>query len=104
MEREYTALIKRRQLYEGACELSWAQYFKYRERHPDCTPLSEDGNCGASHPLLLPNDFERKPQAFKMLDNAVSLMLANFAPPRFLITSYKPFEDASATIFRHALA
>jgi hypothetical protein len=42
MEREYTALIKRRQLYEGACDLSWAQYFKYREQHPDCASLSEN--------------------------------------------------------------
>ena len=42
MEREYTAMIKQRTLYEGACELSWEQYFKYRDQHPDCTPLSQD--------------------------------------------------------------
>jgi ParB/RepB/Spo0J family partition protein len=42
MEQEYTALIKNRALYEGACELSWAQYFRYRDEHPDCTRLDDD--------------------------------------------------------------
>jgi ParB-like chromosome segregation protein Spo0J len=41
-ECRYTAMIKQRTLYEGACELSWQQYFKYRDQHPDCTPLSQD--------------------------------------------------------------
>jgi hypothetical protein len=40
IEQEYTGLIKNRQLYEGACELSWEQYFKYRDQHPDCEPLT----------------------------------------------------------------
>jgi hypothetical protein len=41
-EDHYTTLIKQRQLYEGACELSWEQYFKYRDEHPDLPPLSPD--------------------------------------------------------------
>jgi hypothetical protein len=41
-ERAYTRLIKTRTLYEGACELSWQQYFEYREVHPECEPLSSD--------------------------------------------------------------
>jgi hypothetical protein len=42
-ERKYTALIKQRQLYEGACDLAWARYFEYRDAHPKCAPLgSED--------------------------------------------------------------
>jgi hypothetical protein len=42
VEREYTGLIKHRLLYEGACELSWEQYSKYRDQHPDCTALTPD--------------------------------------------------------------
>jgi hypothetical protein len=41
-EREYTALIKQRRLYEGACELAWARYFEYRDAHHDCEPLTAD--------------------------------------------------------------
>jgi hypothetical protein len=41
-EQEYTRLIKSRELYEGACDLSWEEYFTYRGQHPDCTPLSRD--------------------------------------------------------------
>jgi hypothetical protein len=41
-ERKYTNLIQRRKLYEGACKLSWAEYFEFREAHPDCTPLTSD--------------------------------------------------------------
>jgi hypothetical protein len=36
-EREYTALIQDRALYEGACQLSWGQYFKT----PSSATLSE---------------------------------------------------------------
>jgi ribosomal protein L17 len=39
-EQAYTRLIKTRSLYEGACELSWAEYFEYREAHPGCEPLA----------------------------------------------------------------
>jgi hypothetical protein len=39
-EQAYTGLIKRRQLYEGACGLSWAEYFEYRDQHPECDPLT----------------------------------------------------------------
>jgi hypothetical protein len=42
IESRYTALIKGRKLYEGACDLSWARYFEYREEHPECAPLSEE--------------------------------------------------------------
>src|ERR1700738_422482 len=42
MEQKYTTLIKNRELYHGACELSWGQYFKYRDRHPDLSPLDQD--------------------------------------------------------------
>jgi hypothetical protein len=41
-EKAYTRLIKARQLYEGACDLSWEQYFKYRDEHPDLPPLTPD--------------------------------------------------------------
>jgi len=41
-ERKYTALIKNRKLYEGACELAWEMYFKFRDEHPDCEPLTPD--------------------------------------------------------------
>ena len=42
MEHECTAMIKQRTLYEGACDLSWPMYFKYREEHPDLPPLTSD--------------------------------------------------------------
>ena len=32
-EQACTDLIKTRQLYEGACGLSWAEYFEYRQHH-----------------------------------------------------------------------
>jgi hypothetical protein len=41
-EQEYTSRIKQRRLYEGACDLSWEQYFKFRDQHPDCEPLTPD--------------------------------------------------------------
>ena len=41
-ERRYTALIKRRELYAGACDLAWTRYFEFRDAHPDCMPLSEE--------------------------------------------------------------
>jgi hypothetical protein len=42
-ERKYTALIKQRELYEGACNLSWPMYFRFREEHADdVAPLSAD--------------------------------------------------------------
>jgi hypothetical protein len=41
-EQHYTKLITRRKLYEGACELSWPMYFKYRNEHPDLPPLTPD--------------------------------------------------------------
>jgi hypothetical protein len=34
-ERSYTRLIKTRALYEGPCDLSWEQYFQYRNEHPE---------------------------------------------------------------------
>jgi hypothetical protein len=41
MAKEYTNLIVKRKLYEGACELAWPQYFKYRDMHPGkCALLS----------------------------------------------------------------
>jgi Protein of unknown function (DUF3102) len=43
VEQVYTGLIKNRELYEGACELPWAQYFEYRDSHPDdVAPLTPD--------------------------------------------------------------
>ena len=41
-EQDYTAMIKHRTLYEGACSLAWPMYFKYREEHPDLPPLTSD--------------------------------------------------------------
>jgi Protein of unknown function (DUF3102) len=41
-ERKYTRLITQRQLYEGACHLSWPLYFEYRGEHPECEPLTND--------------------------------------------------------------
>jgi hypothetical protein len=41
-EREYTALIKTRRLYDGACMLAWEMYFKFRDQHSDCEPLTPD--------------------------------------------------------------
>jgi hypothetical protein len=48
-EREYTALIKQRRLYEGACMLAWEQYFKFRDQHADCEPLTSDDLEYAGH-------------------------------------------------------
>jgi hypothetical protein len=42
MEHEYTAMIKQRVLYEGACSLAWPMYFQYRDEHPDLPPLTPD--------------------------------------------------------------
>jgi hypothetical protein len=42
MVTEYTQLIKRRRLYEGACDLSWQRYFEYVEGHPEVALTSED--------------------------------------------------------------
>jgi ParB-like nuclease domain len=60
MEQKYTALIKKRQLYEGACELSWAQYFKYRDQHPDLSPLDQDDldYAGMWTPFAMPEFLE----------------------------------------------
>jgi hypothetical protein len=42
-EKEYTRLIKKRKLYEGACDLSWPEFFEYRDAHPgEVKPLSDD--------------------------------------------------------------
>jgi ParB-like nuclease domain len=41
-EAHYTAMIKQRTLYEGACELSWPMYFKYLDEHPELDPLTPD--------------------------------------------------------------
>jgi hypothetical protein len=38
-EARYTRLVKRRRLYEGACELRWSDYFAFREAHK-CEPLT----------------------------------------------------------------
>jgi hypothetical protein len=48
-EQAYTCLIKTRNLYEGACGLSWAQYFEYRDQHPECDPLTRGDLAYASH-------------------------------------------------------
>jgi hypothetical protein len=42
MVAEYTKLIKRRKLYEGACELSWQKYFEYVTAHPEIVLTPED--------------------------------------------------------------
>jgi hypothetical protein len=39
---EYTKLIKRRRLYEGACDLSWQRYFDYVATHPEIVLTPED--------------------------------------------------------------
>ena len=42
-EARYTGLIKNRQLYEGACELSWPMYFVFRKEHAgEVAPLTAD--------------------------------------------------------------
>jgi hypothetical protein len=41
-EQAYTSLVKTRTLYEGACDLSWSEYFEYRDAHPGCDPLTSD--------------------------------------------------------------
>jgi hypothetical protein len=35
MVSHYTSLIRRRKLYEGACDLSWEKYFEYLTTHPN---------------------------------------------------------------------
>jgi hypothetical protein len=40
--KAYTRLITTRTLYEGACDLSWAEYFEYRDENPDLPPLTSD--------------------------------------------------------------
>jgi hypothetical protein len=42
MVAEYTNLIKRRRLYEGACDLSWQRYFEYVATHPELVLTPED--------------------------------------------------------------
>ena len=42
MVAEYTDLIKRRKLYEGACELSWQRYFEYVAAHPEIKLTKDD--------------------------------------------------------------
>jgi hypothetical protein len=40
-ERRLTLLVKKRGLYEGACDLPWAEYFKFREMN-NCEALTPD--------------------------------------------------------------
>jgi hypothetical protein len=40
-EQAYTRLIKTCTLYEGACDLSWSEYFAYRDAHPECEALTK---------------------------------------------------------------
>jgi predicted nucleic acid-binding Zn ribbon protein len=40
-EARYTSLVKERRLYEGACDLRWADYFAFRQAHK-CEPLTAD--------------------------------------------------------------
>jgi Protein of unknown function (DUF3102) len=42
MAKKYTNLLKRRKLYEGACDLSWARYFEYIAAHPEIVLTPED--------------------------------------------------------------
>jgi hypothetical protein len=51
MEQKYTRLIKQRRLRDGDCQLSWKQYFKYRDQHPECKPLTSD-NIGYAENFL----------------------------------------------------
>ena len=39
-EKGYTAMIKYRALYEGACNLEWKAYFAWRDKHKNCEPLT----------------------------------------------------------------
>jgi hypothetical protein len=39
-EQAYVRLIKTRTLYEGACGLSWQEFFDFRDAHPECEPLT----------------------------------------------------------------
>lgn len=42
-EKAYTRLIKDRKLYEGACDLSWPEYFAFREEYVHfIEPLTDD--------------------------------------------------------------
>jgi hypothetical protein len=38
-EKEYTGYIKKRKLWEGACDLNWPKYRAYRAAHPESAPL-----------------------------------------------------------------
>ena len=38
-EKEYTGYIKKRKLWEGACDLNWPKYRNYRAEHPGCERL-----------------------------------------------------------------
>ena len=38
-EKEYTGNIKKRKLWEGACDLNWPKYRNYRAEHSECEPL-----------------------------------------------------------------
>ena len=38
-EKEYTGNIKKRKLWEGACDLNWPKYRAYRAAHPGCERL-----------------------------------------------------------------
>ena len=35
-EKEYTGYIKKRKLWEGACDLNWPKYRNYRAEHSEC--------------------------------------------------------------------
>jgi hypothetical protein len=39
-EREFTQAIKERMLYEGACDLPWAEYFSFRKKN-NCAALTD---------------------------------------------------------------
>jgi hypothetical protein len=38
-EQHMTALVKKRRLYHGACQLRWQDYFEFRTTH-ECEPLT----------------------------------------------------------------
>jgi hypothetical protein len=39
-EKKYSGYIKKRKLWEGACNLNWAKYRKYRAANPGCERLN----------------------------------------------------------------
>jgi hypothetical protein len=71
-EQEYTGRIKQRRLYEGACDLSWEQYFKYRDQHPDCEPLTPDD---LAYAALWTACAVVPPEPIKPLDKALTTAL-----------------------------